>query len=347
MKKQNYIILIITSFLFLLGSCTEDPKILEFNESYTPKAPKKGERDKAPPLDLLTVYSYFKTTESNVIITRIAENDGSITINDIEDIILQVKTSIAVEKSTEINIEVMTQEDEEYQKIIKGSTALLPDDTYTILNNTLTFDIGKKEAGETTIRLDAEKFKDLDAKYNFALPLKMTISSGEATIKNHFVLHVSLSDVEALPNGNNVSVATSTPAGTTISGSSLTLYSDYATSSLYKLNDGSSYSYNWWVPSGEDHYLAIGLTETMMVKSVIFDLSYWGGKRLKSVKVLVSNNSGSTYVEQGIAEFSSGSNKAIVVFDTPVNINFIKFKDFIGYDSYIDLYEVKVITSNE
>ncbi len=315
--KKIHILYFAMAFLLISVSCTKDPVVLEFDDSYTPKPPKKGALKEEPPVDLLTVYTYFQESQKDLVVNRVLQTDGSLEIKDeINNVEVQVKTTIPVEAATTFEVTLMENEDEAFPKIVKGLTVLLPEDVYNLENSTLDFKVGDKEVGNTIINLKKDAFKKLDKMKEYVLPLKIKITKGEAVILNYFVLHVTLQDVEALPEAPNVSPSYNFPTPSqdkVLRESALHVNSDYATGHLYKLTD-SNLGSNWWVKPEEGHWLSIGIDNLQKIKAIVIKTPSWNNKNLKACDV-----------------------------DTPVNINHIKLTNFKGYDSFVDLMDLYLV----
>lgn len=344
MKTKN--ILYIASILLasLIVSCSTDPVILEFDDSYTPDKPIPGKRDTPPPADVLTVYGRFNPTNEDVVVARIIETDGSLTVNNIQPVILNINTSIKSKEELVFSIEKMTLEkdNETYQKIIKGSVLELPSDSYQLSSNEVKIVPGEK-VKTIEISFNKEKFKELNKERTYAIPLKLTLKKGTATVlPSPYVLNVSLTESKKLPNGNNVSTAYSIESNRILDKNAFNLESDYASGHLWKLKDNKSSSGSWWVKSGSSTSLNINLTKLTKVKSLRMKLKSYNG-RIKTVSVSASNTKGETYINQGVAKFENDEPEWIyIVFDQPIYIDAIKLSDFTSDYTYIDIYELDI-----
>ena len=344
MKIKNILHFLLIGVI-ILSSCVKEPVVLDFDDSYTPKAPVKGKRDAIPPVDLLNVYAYFLNNEVSQTVNRTINADGTLTIDAMDDRAIELRTSIPVESNMMIELSKMTAENggENYPKIIKGLTVELPSEAYSLSKNEITLAKGEKNAS-VNIQFHKDKFLALDKAKTYALPLVMKLKEGKAIIVNYYVLYISLQDVELLPQGDNVTAVNAVPAGTLYQTKAITITSNYAQEHLYKLNDGDmNYANNWWTQSGGNTWLAIGLKNSTKIKAVVLKTHYWDRKTIKSAKIWASQDGGTTYVEQGDVSFTDETKTAIVSFKTPININSVKITNFIGYESWIDIHEIQMI----
>lgn len=342
MKIKNIFYLLISG-LIVLSSCEKDPVVLEFDENYSPKKPTPGKRDPLPPVDLLTVYAYFhNNVEQQIVVRTIKPEEEDPVIEDMQDKEIILKTSILVEAVTKFDVVTMTAENAEnlYPKVIKGATLALPADAYSLEGNSVTLEKGEKQA-KITLKFKKEKFLTLDKTKEYALPLIMQLKEGEAKIVNYYVLNISIEDVEGIPEGNNVELAST--SGTTLRTGDLLLNSNYQQGHLKKLNDGFSYT-NWWVDTKNISpvWLTVSLKETAKVKGFTLTTQTFN-KKMKSVKVWASQDGGSTYVEQGVVTGAESYYTVPVSFKKPIQVNSLKLTDFTGIDQYIDLHEIELI----
>lgn len=344
MKNLSQYITLLFGVLLLASGCAKAPVVLEFDDSYTPAQPKKGERDTPPPVDLLTVYSYFKTAKEEISVTRSFSSEGVVEeVSSLDDRVLIFRTSVAVEQAMNFKIEKMTAENapEDFPKVIKGSFVELPAAAFTVEHADIALQQGEKSA-EVRIRFHVEAFKTLDKSKNYVLPL-VIIPPKESGVKvlGYYTLTITLTDVQALPSGENVSVVKEL-SGERISGSALTVNTDYAENHVYKVNDGESaqWSGNWWVPSHSQHWLTLHF-ETTKVKGIVIATKY--PKYITSLRVSVSQDGGVTMVEQGTVTTEENYFELKIAFDKPVEINAVKLDQFVGAKDYVDVLEVEMV----
>lgn len=350
--KLNKILYVCMLGIMALTSCEKEPIVLEFDDSYTPKAPDKGDRDPMPPVDLLTLYTYFADNQPDIIINRTIDgDDGSLSVEDIEDREIIIKTSIPADIDTHIELLPMTDEnsDGQYSTIVKGLNLELPADAYSLSTQNVTISQGERQA-QLSIRFNKEKFLELDHTRVYVLPLVMKADNSEAKIVNNYTLYIHLLDVKKLPHGNNVEAPYSI-SGNIVAKSNLTFSSDFASAHVYKLNDGNTWQ-NWWVNGLSNSYLLINWKNgSSVVKALSFTTDdYW--KRMKSVKVWASQDGGITFIEQGTVDLTpSDSSNPVCAFKTPITINALKLTDFVSVNDNgagtINIYEIDLYEGDE
>src|SRR3712207_383774 len=162
--KLKYIIYALVGVSTLWTSCSKDPQVLEFDPSYTPKRPTPGQKDKLPPVDLLTVYGYFNDNMPTKVVNRTLQSDGTVAVPEIGEMEVGIHTSVAVETDATIMVEPVTATNNAdlYGKLIKGTVVELPADAYKLTDASHQVQKGKKLDAKAKLSFVKEKFQALD-----------------------------------------------------------------------------------------------------------------------------------------------------------------------------------------
>ncbi len=177
-----------------------------------------------------------------------------------------------------------------------------------------------------------------------AFRLKPTEDNGDITVSaKSEALYIKL-NFSKLNNSENVSLSPRTPSGAEVNSDLITPKSNntVAPALLSRLFDGDYSRQNYWLKSKSGYYLELSLAEIMKVSGVVFYTNNTNKKSIRSVKVEVSDDGGETWFEQGSIVSPTPLRVLNVAFNAPVEVNRVRFSDFISHSDYVDIYEMEI-----
>lgn len=315
----------------LLAGCMPDTEELRVIRTEELKKP-----DITPPtVDLTKVVVLFAEKEQSLELYRDPEN--KLVAEKVFSFIPKF-TKRNLEEGESIKLRLVAKHNNSYQ-------LFLPQETYSVEKG----EVASGTDGAFAVKLKADAFKDVtkyqnDKEYVLSfgievaesIPNDLPILGVEEAI---YQIKIKLTDFK-FPEGDNVEVAES------IDGAKLTNFefsSNYATSHLYKLTDGRSWT-NWWVDTNNQNiFLKATFSEATLVKGVKFDTWNGSGKFLGGVSISVLPSKGEQTFYQGTYVHTNNSTGEVILkFVEPIDVKEIKLYDFKkGGNQYIDIYEIE------
>lgn len=341
-------------FLLVLSACNRiEPEIVEADYKYTPTEPEGEDRGtiQTPPVDLLTQYVYFKNNDQKRDVYVIIDNSSE-TLLSPGDLEVLVSTSFPVKEPFIAELELMNSEDfpKSYAQVMMEGPKHLPKEAYKIDTNKLSFNVGDKEK-KVSIKFDEDVLMALDESHEYVIPLVVKLPKDtKVKTHNYFLLTLRIAKVQKIiESDNNLTLASSLPKN--LKQIPYVVASNYNESTLHMLNDGEKDSWNnrwdsWSARSGSDHFLEFSFKQSKVKAVVIYTLnaSFSSNYSLKSVSFEVSNTNGFTYIPQGKVTVEKTSERLVVLFNSPVDINRLKMLDFEGMSNDINFHEIEVYT---
>lgn len=337
MKKIYLLLAFLISVFTFIGCETPEVELVEFNDSYaldkniiSVDMPKKFDYD---PSNIVKV-------DGNIETRLIAEvQDGVSKISD-KSITIRFRLRKAVDKELTLSLK---EDREQLSKYPESQVGLLPFPEGALKEYEVTIPAGVVEH-EATIELDdVSQFTD-EAGYLTALSVSLVGGDEVVTLsKNNFVLFVKV-EVPTLIVGDNVSYIPGQVTGDPVK--NVVYSSNYES---HRVQNLEKYNYNsvWWVEEGSDTYLQINFDMAVVLQGTFMCPLNPKQKTVKRVKIEVSNNGGETFVEQGYLDVPDARWYISFEFDTPQEINAIKFSEFETHsndpsDMYVDFFNVSI-----
>ncbi len=326
MMKRIYLLGALTAVLAV--SCTPETKELDILKQPTSPTPQVSN----PPVDLTKTFAVFTPNEKEESIFR----DPTTKLIGATTFSFAPKFTKRPLKSGEnINLKI------EQEKV--GYERTLPEGSFTI---------DKAETSSTasesfTVTLKPEALKTLDITQEYVLRFRLKITSTTPadlpafTSNDDSVYRIKITFTEvSFPEGDNVEITEDAPIRL-IEGSKYTFESNYASTHLNKIKDGS-YSSNWWVDTRQEVYLTAKFTEETLVQGVIIAQKFgWDNKYVGGVDISASPD-GVKYYAQGSYTYDKFRRKIYLKFKEPLKVKEIKLDNFKKYQNhYIDIYEVE------
>ncbi|MBR8764269.1 hypothetical protein IX335_001497 [Porphyromonas levii] len=340
MKKIYLVVVFLTFVGSFLGCKQPEVEIVEFNDSYTLD---KNVISVEMPKKFVYDSSNIVKVEGNIEACLFAEVKDGVSNVDSKTIDIRFRLRKPMDKPVKLRI----REDrallskypdpdtiEEYQPFPKGSLK-----EYDIVIP------AGKVIHDAQIELDdATKFVD-DAGYLTALGVSLVEEDlAIALSKNNSVFFVKVEVLPNLINEDNVHVSDRQLSKNPVRNA---VYSSNFRPDLVPLLEKDNYRTVWWVQEGSDSYLEIKFDMTLVTSGKMKCNLNSKSKTIKKVKIEVSNDGGVTFVEQGYLEVPKAGWYTYFVFDTPQEINAIRFSEFETYstdpkDRYVDFCNISI-----
>ena len=346
--KAKHIVSMLLPVAILLGGCAMEPRVLEFDDTYTPKAPTPGKRDPLPKIDVYHTYLYTPSDRAEIPVEVAYDDQRAVKeISPIPEQSLKLKTSIPASADLNVEISLMTAENspKDYPSTVKGTTMILPLACYSMSAKEVTISKGAKDAPEVKISFNAEEFKKLDMTKDYIVPLVFSVKGDDKVIiHNNWILSFKVSEKKELPEGPNVRLLDldKTLEGKVIQGNDLSFASNVRADRLNLLNDGQTGN-SWYIQKGEGAVLKILFPKTK-VKG--FGLHIKDYKSMREMKVQASANHGAKWYSQGkLTAMPDRVDELHIAFIKPLEIDGIELSEFVPINSsgWMDIDEVYVI----
>ncbi|TYK34135.1 hypothetical protein ACTMKN_04645 [Bacteroides pyogenes] len=294
-------------------------------------------------------FNLIRNESGAEVVLYASEEDGKIELPVTTDISLTFKLKRGLKQAAKF----VFSPDEELMKLytgVKEGFKPFPENAFSDMEFTV-------PPGVTsyTTKIKLQKTAELNGKSGFlsAYRLKLLSEDKDAEIKVSLkteALYIKLK-LSSLKNGTNISLAEKIGKGSRqLPSNQITPKSDYQTGRLHYLLDGQKFfwSSNWWIPGGGTETLELGFAK-QKVGGIVFYTYGRARKRIRSVQVSVSEDDGATYFDQGTVT-PQEKDTVIIVFNKPVEIDKIKFSNFVSWnssssDSFVDIHEIEVFST--
>lgn len=338
MQTTYRILSLCTASLLVLTSCERKVEVVESDDSYTlDKNVVHVEIPKKFNFNPNNIISFVGAAEVILPISL----DG--TTASMDNTIIPVK--IKLKRALTDDATLIFEEDRELLKSYTGEQLgyhEFPAGTFGATNVTIPKDVTDFES-----QLNIKDFSKLIEKpgYLTAFRMKIKNSAPDTQVSTiNYSLYVKAS-ISPLKVQDNVDVVYNLPSGfTKIPSGNLKLNSNYKADRLGALNDGSTWSGNWWVQGGSDTYLKIEFPKSK-VGGIRITRASGNPKAIKNVEVSASLDSGKTAFSQGtIVNSNTSASSFVITFKEPLEINSVVLSKFLGVEEYMDIHEIEVFT---
>ncbi len=347
--KNRFNLSMLCLALFAVACDKPDVEIVEQNNSY--KLDPYAIYVDMPEKFGYNTFNLIRNESGAEVVLYASEEDG-----EIELPVTEIPLTFKLKRGLKQAAKFVFSPDEELMKLytgVKEGFKPFPENAFSGMEFTVPPGV---TSYTTTIKL--QKTAELSGKTGFlsAYRLKLLSEGKDADIKVSLkteALYLKLK-ISSLKNGTNIRLAEKIGKGSRqLPSNQITPKSDYQTGRLHYLLDGQKYSWmsynnNWWIPGGGTETLELGFAK-QKVGGIVFYTYGRDHKRIRSVQVSVSEDDGATYFDQGTVT-PQEKDTVIIVFNKPVEIDKIKFSNFVSWnssssDSYVDIHEIEVFST--